>query len=552
MSDTYDEPRYKALLQRERPEENEIDLGVLWQGVRRRLPIILLTSLALGAGTYVWSRSQPQVYEARASVLSTNTQSQETTGLLTGLGRAAPLPDGVIGQVVGSPLVLGEVIKQLQVSTAVQEPERTRLVKALQDDLRLQVMKTVTLESDVQAYSGGNGIYTLHAQARTPEAARVLADLSSQALLNWDRGRALEGLRRAQAGFQAQLTQVEQQLRAADAQERQVLNNRRASIQSSLIQIGLLQDSITGVLSPLTSAVQPAAPVAPRPYRMAFMAAGLALLAGLLYSILRTLLDRTVRTEDDILNLGLPVFASVPKLRKRDILLSGFVRAGRSAGLYEAVGFLRVNLLGALKHVEHPVIMITSTAPEEGKSSLTATLADGFASSGQRVLIVDLDLRRGTQGEVWAKYDQANSWTQLVGQGGARTSQAALLDPQNVQVFHAESNVDVLPAGPGVSESMRLLNQADLEGALTLWKQGYDVVLIDTAPLLALADGLVVGKHVDGVVLVVEAGKTPLPAVSAALNRAKQNNLNLLGTVINKVNIESQGYSGGYSYAPRA
>ncbi|PJI54067.1 hypothetical protein CTI14_20025 [Methylobacterium radiotolerans] len=239
-------------------------------------------------------------------------------------------------------------------------------------------------------------------------------------------------------------------------------------------------------------------------------------------------------------------------MRKRDILLSGFVRAGRSAGLYEAVGFLRVNLLGALKHVEHPVIMVTSTAPEEGKSSLTATLADGFASSGQRVLIVDLDLRRGTQGEVWAKYDQANNWTQLVGHGGARTSQEALLDPQNVQVFHAESNVDVLPAGPGISESMRLLNQADLEGALTLWKQGYDVVLIDTAPLLALADGLVVGKHVNGVVLVVEAGKTPLPAVSAALNRAKQSNLNLLGTVINKVNIESNGYSGGYSYAPRA
>ncbi|PJI54068.1 hypothetical protein CTI14_20030 [Methylobacterium radiotolerans] len=204
------------------------------------------------------------------------------------------------------------MIKQLQVSTAVQEPERTRLVKALQDDLRLQVMKTVTLESDVQAYSGGNGIYTLHAQARTPEAARVLADLSSQALLNWDRGRALEGLRRAQAGFQAQLTQVQQQLQAADGQERQVLNNRQASIQSNLIQISLLQDSITGVLSPLTSAVQPSAPVAPRPLRTALIIMALALLAGLLYSILRTLLDRTVRTEDDILNLGIPVSRPYP------------------------------------------------------------------------------------------------------------------------------------------------------------------------------------------------------------------------------------------------
>ena len=551
MPDTYDEPRTPVLQKNGLSEdEQEIDLGVLWQGVRRRLPAILLSSLALGAGTYFWSRSQPRVYEASARLLSTNTQAQETTGLLNGLGRAAPLPDGVVAQVVGSPLVLGEVIKQLRTSTAVQEPERTRLVQALQDDLRMQTMKTIKLEADIQTYSGGNGIYTLHAQARTPEAARVLADLSSQALLNWDRGRALEGLRRAQAGFQAQLTQVEQQLQSAGAQERQVLVNRQASIQSNLIQISLLEDSITGVLSPLTSAVQPAAPVAPRPFRNALIVAALTLLLGLLYAVLRTLLDRTVRQEDDLLNLGLPVFASVPKLRKRDVLLSGIVRAGRSAGLYEAVGFLRVNLMGTLRHVERPVIMITSTAPEEGKSSLTATLADGFGSSGQRVLIVDLDLRRGTQAEVWAKYDQASNWTQLVGQGGARTSQEALLNPQNVQVLHVENNVDVLPAGPGTADSMRLLSQADLEGALNHWKQHYDVVLIDTAPLLALADGLVVGKQVDGVVLVVEAGKTPLPNVRAAMNRARQNNLNLLGTVINKVNVNSYGYT-GYSYAPR-
>ena len=551
MPDTYDEPRTPVLQKNGLSEdEQEIDLGVLWQGVRRRLPAILLSSLALGAGTYFWSRSQPRVYEASARLLSTNTQAQETTGLLNGLGRAAPLPDGVVAQVVGSPLVLGEVIKQVRTSTAVQEPERTRLVQALQDDLRMQAMKTIKLEADIQTYSGGNGIYTLHAQARTPEAARVLADLSSQALLNWDRGRALEGLRRAQAGFQAQLTQVEQQLQSAGAQERQVLVNRQASIQSNLIQISLLEDSITGVLSPLTSAVQPAAPVAPRPFRNALIVAALTLLLGLLYAVLRTLLDRTVRQEDDLLNLGLPVLASVPKLRKRDVLLSGIVRAGRSAGLYEAVGFLRVNLMGTLRHVERPVIMITSTAPEEGKSSLTATLADGFGSSGQRVLIVDLDLRRGTQAEVWAKYDQASNWTQLVGQGGARTSQEALLNPQNVQVLHAENNVDVLPAGPGTADSMRLLSQADLDGALKLWKQHYDVVLIDTAPLLALADGLLVGKQVDGVVLVVEAGKTPLPNVRAAMNRARQNNLNLLGTVINKVNVNSYGYT-GYAYAPR-
>lgn len=550
MPDTYDESRYRAPQKREHPEEDEIDLGVVWQGVKRRLPVILLSSLALGTGAYLWSRSQPSIYEASASVLSTNTQTQETGNLLNGLGRAAPLPDGVIEQVMVSPLVLGEVVKQLQASSAVQEPERSRLVAALQEDLRLQSMRAITLVSNVQAYSGGNGTYTFKARARTPQAAQVLADLISQALLDWDRSRAREGLRRAQAGFEAQLTQVEQQLQGSSGQERQVLSNRQASIQSNLIQISLLQDSITGVLSPLTSAVQPGAPVSPRPLRNALIAIALALLLGVLYSVLRTLLDRTVRSEDDVLNLGLPVLASVPRIRKRDVLLSGIVRAGRSAGLYESVGFLRVNLLGTVSHIRHPVIMITSTAPEEGKSSLTATLADGFASSDQRVLIVDLDLRRGTQGEVWKKYDQATNWVQLVGEGGGRNTQDALMDPQNVQVLRAEDNVDVLPAGPGITGSLQLLNRANLSAALTLWKDHYDVVLIDTAPLLALADGLVIGKHVDGVVMVVEANKTPLPAAAAAISRARQNNLNMLGVVINKVAASQQGYN-GYSYAPR-
>lgn len=292
--------------------------------------------------------------------------------------------------------------------------------------------------------------------------------------------------------------------------------------------------------------------MAPRPLRNALLTAILVLLLGAGVAALRTVLDRTVRSEDDLLNFGLPTLGTIPRLRKRDIVFSGFVRAARQAGLYEAVGFLRVNILTRLGPHPGQCVMITSTAPGEGKSSMTATLADGLATSGQRVLIIDADLRRGTQQEVWTRYEREHVWTQLMGTGGARTFQDALRNPENIQVMQAEQNVDVLPAGPGIHDSLGLLNRADLGELLRRWGQGYDVILVDSPPLLALADGLVVGKHVDGVLIVAEAGQTSLHSIRQVLRRAGGAQLPILGFVLNKVTLTSQeARTYGYGYAPR-
>lgn len=202
---TYDESRIHMSPKSRRPEEEqEIDLVVLRHGVPRQLPTILLSSLMLGAGAYL-SCSQSRVYELRTSQPSNDTQRQKRTGPLNSLSRAAPLSDGMFSQVLGSSLVLGKVIKQVRTSTAIQEPKRTRLVQALQDDF---------------------------AQVRTPEAARRLADLSSRVLANWDRSHAIEGLHHVWAGFQTQLFQ----LKPANTQKLEVLITRQASIQSNLIQ----------------------------------------------------------------------------------------------------------------------------------------------------------------------------------------------------------------------------------------------------------------------------------------------------------------------------
>lgn len=533
--------------------EQEIEISTLWRSLRRRLPLILGTAALLGAGTYAWSRTLPPVYSASASMLASGSTGQASSDPLLGTStvRATPLPEGALAQAMQSSAVINPLINQIQASRNIPDEERTRLIDALRRDLATQRLSTVQLSSRVEPYTGGSGIYTVTAKGRTPQTAATLANLAAASLRQWDIGRALEGIKRAEAGYRAQLLQIDSQLKAADdAVGRETLIARRSNVLSSLTQVGILRDSVTGVLTPLAEAVPPLAPEAPRPLRNAVLVALLTALLGSGLAVLRTLLDRTVRREDDITALGLRNLASLPRLRERDIAFSGIVRAARQAGLYEAIGFLRVNLLDALRGKQHPIALLTSTAPGEGKSSITATLADGLAASGQKVLIIDADLRRGTQEKVWSKFNETGQWVQLTGTGGARTTREAFANPENVQVLEVEPGLHMLPAGPSVHDSLSVFNRPDLTDSLDRWRVHYDVVLIDSAPLLALADGLVLGRYADAVVLITEHGRTPLQAIRSALRRAQNGGLNVIGAVINKVGAadnKDYGYSYGYT-----
>ncbi|MFK7602281.1 AAA family ATPase [Deinococcus sp. SM5_A1] len=529
--------------------DNEIELGALWQGVRKRLPWILGATALVAAGVYLWSWTQPDVYESSSSLVTVG--SANTGGLGDSLVTASALPQGALQEALQGPLVLGEIIRRIGLEASIAPEVRGELAADLQIQLQKRDLKTVELQPRLDP--GGNGIYTVTAQAPTPQAATILTDLSAQALLNWDRGRALSGVERAERGLRAQLAEIDRQL-AQDRLpqlERQTLVAARASAQRSLAQAGIQAQGAAGFLELVAPAVVPLERVAPKPTRNAVLAGLLTLVLGLGIAALRTVTDRTARSEDDLLTFGLPVLGSIPQLRRRDIVFSGIVRAAREAGLYEAVGFLRVNLLTRIGERPGQSVMITSTAPGEGKSSLTATLADGLATSGKRVLIIDADMRRGTQQDVWDKYEREHQWSQMVGVGGARTLQEALLDPGNVQVMEAEPNLHLLPAGPGMHDSLGQLNRADLGARLAEWGRGYDLILIDSPPLLALADALVLGGQVDHVLLVVEEGKTSLQAVKQSLRRAHGGNLDILGFVLNKVVATSENRSYGYDYAPR-
>ncbi len=141
-----------------------------------------------------------------------------------------------------------------------------------------------------------------------------------------------------------------------------------------------------------------------------------------------------------------------------------------------------------------------------------------------------------------AKEDTAN---------GQATLPFALQHPEAACALHdpAQPNIDLLPAGQMGRQGQQLLNRPDLSELLHRWGSAYDLVIIDTPPILALADTLRLTMSTDGVVLVVESGETSLDELERVQQIAQQNGVKLLGTVLNKVPRSEQSYYYGYNYA---
>ncbi|MFC4452160.1 AAA family ATPase [Deinococcus sonorensis] len=548
--------------------QQDINLGILWSELWRRLVWIVGLSIVLALIVWLWSRAQPRVYEASATVISTNTQApggllngsvlrtqplpngatqlQDQDGLLgSAFVEAQPLPSAALTQAVQSTELLLPLVRTVQADPTLPATERTRLVKQLRRELQAQQLKTIQLDT-----TAGGGLYTLSARASTAAAAKRLADLGSQALLNWDVAQDLQRFKRAQAALEVQLSQIDARLAstALPQEERQALVTRRTINQQNLAQITILASTTPGGLSLLSSAVEPAQPVAPRPLRNALLTGMLTLLLGLSVVALRVALKQTVNLEEDLLGLHVPTLSVLRRVKRRERQARGMVQAARQAGFTEALGFLRVNLMSLWQDQPHPVLMVSSTAPGEGKSTLTAALADNIATGGGRVLIIDADLRRGSQMEIWQQLGLSGTWHQLSGEGGARTTQEALRQPEHVQVLSVRERVDLLPSGPGLLDSLNVFNRADLAAALQRWRQHYDLVLIDSPPLLALADGMVLGASADAVLLVAEQGHTPLTAIRTALRQGERSGANIIGCVINKSRLRQGAV---YHYMPK-
>lgn len=508
---------------------------------RAALPALLITLLSFMVTALVLS-GQPRTYEAAASVVATG--QDRGNGLVTStLVAAPPLPRGAVESALHGPDIVRDVTRRLRAS-----PLSTEVVDRIARDLNAELAAGEFRRLSVQARLDGRdqGVYELRARAETPEAARLLADAATRALIAWDTDRARWGVRRAQQSLRARLADLDTRLARAAPAERPPLRSDRDDVARSLGQVAVLGSAAIGTLSVVASPVAPSRAVAPRPLRGAVLVAAVVLTFVCGVALVLDAVRRPIGGPDDLLGYGPPLLGQLPYLRSRQ-WRHGVVSAVNDGALYESTSFLRLAVLSVLSGRARARVVVTSARAAEGKSSVTAALAVSLTRSGLRVLVIDADLHRPTQTRLWTP--DPTRLRPLAGAHEHATPATTVADaarhPERAHALYAAPGVDLLPGHDHGRQDANLLTRPDVLSLIDRWSEGYDVTLIDTPPVLALADAFVLAAHADGLLLVTEAGRTFAGDVEHVLRAAAVARARVLGFVLNKLPVHDRS---AYTY----
>jgi len=215
----------------------------------------------------------------------------------------------------------------------------------------------------------------------------------------------------------------------------------------------------------------------------------------------------------------------------------------------EAYRVLRSNLNVAISDLERATVIVTSAQPGEGKTATSANLARAMALAGQRVVLADLDLRHPDVHRWFGVQNDVGVTDILLGKGSVDDSL------KYVEVARGSTGTRglyLLPTGAPVANPTELLGTRRMAQLLDALAASADVVLVDTPPVLPVADTLVIGRMAAGAILVVEARKTSVAAIQRAKDALTRSQTRLLGVVVNKLLAKDAdlpyGYGYGYGY----
>jgi len=327
------------------------------------------------------------------------------------------------------------------------------------------------------------------------------------------------------------LSQAESQIAIYDADLKE---DRRIYdlIMSRIKEIGLNQQTMVNNIRLMDEAVLPRFPVRPR--KALNLAAGvlLGLLLGVGTVFFVDYLDNTIKSTDDIERyLGLPILAVVPKIRRNS-----------AAQVKEAFQTLRTSILFASKARSLNTILVTSAGPGEGKSSTIVGLARTLASAGDRVLLMDADLRRPS---VHANLDvdrDGGLTNFLMGREGGDAWK------RYVKATPGSERLEVMTCGPIPPNPVELFGQERFQTLLGDLRRSYDWVLIDSPPVASMSDSIVLASQVDMVVLMVKHNENDRELIRRSAHRLREIAGNLVGAVLNQVDL-SRAAHGDYYYA---
>jgi len=294
----------------------------------------------------------------------------------------------------------------------------------------------------------------------------------------------------------------------------------------------------------IEEAVVPSMPVRPRRARIVFLSVLLGLLAGVGLAFVVEYADDKIRTPEDLEErVGLPVLGYVPDIHSGTEAAEDFAYRGRisvldpRAPVTEAYRTIRTSLFFSAPPEETKVVVITSGGAGDGKTTTASNLALIVAQSDKRVLLVDADLRKPQMHNIFGLERDLGLSVVLVGE--ASLAEAV----QKVQTEQGTvANLDVLCAGPNPPNPAELLNSKRMVDLLAEAREKYDRIIIDTPPVLIVADAAILAGEGDAAVLVVKSARNTRSLVRRAREQLLDVKARVLGGILNDVRRVDLGY----------
>jgi len=318
---------------------------------------------------------------------------------------------------------------------------------------------------------------------------------------------------------------------------------------NSYQQLRIAKAGEIGNVRIVDTAVEPIAPIAPKKLQILilsiFLGGFLGTLLALLCNMMRTGIKDSTQIENE---LDLPVYATVPRspvqesrikiLKKKKNIPILAVKNSDDIAI-ESLRSMRTAIHFALSSARNNLITISGPAPEVGKSFISINLATILAQSDKRVLIIDADLRRGYLHKYF-NYDAQPGLTEFL--NSEQTLDAVI---RTTEV----SGLSIISRGKSPANPSELLSSAQFKTLLEQLSEKFDHVIIDTPPVLAVTDGIIISQYTGVNLVIARYAKTQMKELELTLNRFEQAGVKVNGFILNDIQRSSAGYGYGYNYA---
>jgi succinoglycan biosynthesis transport protein ExoP len=509
-------------------------LGVL----RRRLWIVILAIVVAVAAAYVVSSRETPAYKAEAQV---------------------QIGANSIASILNPSTHVSSSVVQQNVASAAQSAHTTTVAALALKAANVSGMTPQDLldESSVAA-SDTTAFITFAVSDESPTHAQRLATAYAEQYVAWSNAAAVKGLKGQINRYKGQIKSLNKRIQAgAKANGQGSVSGLTTILQAKQKQESSLENAQQSLANnnQVSQRADTAPKVRPATNRNLAMGFGIGLVIGLVLVSLAEALDTRVRHSDDVsARLGVPLLTRIPipprSLRKASSLGMLDDESGVQTETYRK---LRINLDFANLSIKARTIMVTSATEQEGKSTTVANLAVALARAGRRVVLVDLDLRKPFLDRFFDLTGRPGMTD--VALGHVTLDQAMWSIPiPGADGGPGSGSLHVLPSGPMPPNPADLIESSVVSEVLLDLAERADVVLLDSAPLLPVSDGVILSNKVDGMLVVVRASTVRRPVLAelqrvlAACPAAK------LGFVLTGSD-EAEGYGyygyGGYG-APTA